>query len=75
MPIFEIAQDRIEPVRPTTFSEAQLQERGDLQRLLRDQIEIVAPDVLVIQEEFGGWDESRRRIDLLAEVYGDLALN
>jgi len=65
MPIFEISQDRIEPISPTTFGEAQLQERADLQRLLRDQIDAVAPGVLVIAEEFGGWEESRRRIDLL----------
>jgi hypothetical protein len=25
-----------------------------------------APDVLVIAEEFGDWEDSRRRIDLLA---------
>ncbi|HUG19414.1 MAG TPA: hypothetical protein VMM56_10575, partial [Planctomycetaceae bacterium] len=42
-----------------------IMERSDLQRLLRDQIEIVSPDSLVIYEEFGDWDESRRRIDLL----------
>mgnify|MGYP003653491997 FL=1 len=43
----------------------QLQERRDLQRLLRANISVVAPDTLVIAEEFGDWDESRRRIDLL----------
>ena len=66
MAIFEVAKDQIKPVSPTTFSVAQLQERADLQRLLRDQIDVVAPEVLVISEEFGDWDESRRRIDLLA---------
>ncbi len=53
------------PLRKTTFSRAQLQERRDLQRLLRANISVVAPDTLVIAEEFGDWDESRRRIDLL----------
>ena len=43
----------------------QLQERRDLQRLLRANISVIAPDTLVIAEEFGDWDESRRRIDLL----------
>ena len=41
-------------------------ERGDLQRLLREQIGAIAPDTLVISEEFGEWEDSRRRIDLLA---------
>ena len=40
-------------------------ERQDLQRLLQDQIQIVDPDVMVLAEEFGRWDESKRRIDLL----------
>jgi hypothetical protein len=38
---------------------------GDLQRLLRDQVSVIAPDVLVVSEEFGEWDDSKRRIDLL----------
>lgn len=42
-----------------------LRERTDLQRLLRDHIEAVSPDTLVIAEEFGEWTDSRRRIDLL----------
>jgi len=33
--------------------------------LLRANIEIVAPDTLIISEEFGAWDASARRIDLL----------
>jgi hypothetical protein len=33
--------------------------------LLRNQIEIISPDTLIIAEEFGEWEDSRRRIDLL----------
>ncbi|MGZ9103106.1 MAG: hypothetical protein ACXW3Y_09460 [Rhodoplanes sp.] len=65
MPIFEITQDRLIPLQPTGFSTHGLRERADLQRLLRDQVEVIAPDVLVVSEEFGGWEDSRRRIDLL----------
>jgi hypothetical protein len=43
----------------------QLHERRDLQRLLRENISVIAPDTLVIAEEYGEWDDSRRRIDLL----------
>lgn len=66
MPIFEIAPDAIRPLQTTRFADAGLQERADLQRLLRDHIDVIADDVLVIAEEFGEWTESRRRIDLLA---------
>jgi hypothetical protein len=65
MPIFEITQDRLVPLEATGFSSHGLRERDDLQRLLRDQVEVIAPDVLVISEEFGGWEDSKRRIDLL----------
>lgn len=65
MPIYEFASEEIRPLSKTTFGQVQLQERRDLQRLLRANIAVVAPDTLVIAEEFGDWDESRRRIDLL----------
>lgn len=65
MPVYEFAQDRIVPLQKTTFGHMQMHERRDLQRLLRESIGVVAPDTLVIAEEFGEWDESRRRIDLL----------
>lgn len=66
MPIYEFASDGIRSLPKTTFSQAQLQERRDIQRLLRGNASVVAPDTLIIAEEFGDWDESRRRIDLLA---------
>ena len=66
MAIFEIKADQIVRFEETGFDAAGLRERGDLQRLLRRQIDVIAPDTLVIAEEFGEWDESRRRIDLLA---------
>ncbi len=65
MPLYELGNDEITVVAETTFAEQGIKEREDLQRLLRDQISIIAPNTLVIAEEFGEWDESRRRIDLL----------
>lgn len=65
MAIFEIGSNSITEVPLTSFREAGLRERSDLQRLLRDHIAVVAEDVLIIAEEFGEWTESRRRIDLL----------
>jgi RecB family endonuclease NucS len=65
VPVFEFRSDGIAEIAKTTFDKAGLKERADLQRLLREKIEIIAPDTLVISEEFGDWEDSRRRIDLL----------
>lgn len=66
MPIFEITNDAIRKIPETSFSAAGIRERADLQRLLRKQIEVIAPGTLVFAEEFGDWEDSKRRIDLLA---------
>jgi hypothetical protein len=66
MALYEITSESLKSVAPTTFDQAGLRERADLQRLLRKQIDVILPETLVIAEEFGEWDESRRRIDLLA---------
>ena len=66
MPIYEITTDSLNPLQLTDFASEGLRERADLQRRIRDQIKVLDPDLLVIAEEFGDWDESRRRIDLLA---------
>lgn len=66
MAVYKLTKDSIIPLTIATFATLEIGERDDLQRLLRDKIEIIAPDTLVISEEFCDWDESRRRIDLLA---------
>jgi hypothetical protein len=53
----------------TTFRDAAVRERQDLQRLLRQRIDVLDADgsgLLVIAEEFSDWQDSSRRIDLLA---------
>lgn len=66
MALYEIKSDSINPIETTRFDMAGLRERADLQRLLKKQMEVVLNDVLIIAEEFGEWEDSRRRIDLLA---------
>lgn len=66
MPIYEFAREGIHPLHETRFAVKRLGERHDLQRLLRENVSVLAPDTLVIAEEFAAFDESRRRIDLLA---------
>lgn len=66
MSIFEVTPDSLKALERTNFASQRLRERTDLQPLIRDQIEVLDPDLLVIGEEFGDWEESKRRIDLLA---------
>jgi hypothetical protein len=64
--LFELTNNSISRLNTTTFGTQSIRERSDLQRLLRDNIDVVAPGLMVITEEFGEWEDSRRRIDLLA---------
>jgi len=65
MAIYELKSDCINKIKETSFANKGIQERGDLQRLLRDYIEVICPDTMIISEEFGQWEDSNRRIDLL----------
>ena len=65
MAIYEFNKERMVKLSETSFAQEQIMERQDLQRLLRDQIDAVYPDTLIIAEEFGQWEDSYRRIDLL----------
>ncbi len=66
MPLYEMTSEAFRPINPTSFTEQRVRERADLQRLLRVQIEVLGDDLYVLSEEFGDWEDSRRRIDLLA---------
>jgi hypothetical protein len=46
--------------------EQSFKERDDLQRLLKNAISVIGDDLFVLAEEFSQWEDSRRRIDLLA---------
>jgi len=65
MAIYEMTDSTLRKLSGTTFAQQGVDERRDLQRLLRDNIEIISPDTLVVAEEFSGWEDSKRRIDLL----------
>jgi hypothetical protein len=65
MPFFEVERDTLSRIARISLADAEIRERRDLQRLLRAHMAALVPDVLVIAEEFGEWEDSRRRIDLL----------
>ncbi|CAE6918312.1 PDDEXK family nuclease [Vibrio sp. B1ASS3] len=66
MSLYNISNKNLTALTQTTFAAEGLQERQDLQEALKGCIDAIAPDCLVISEEFSDWEDSRRRIDLLA---------
>ncbi len=66
MPLYEMTPDAFRPLSQSSFADLKVRERDDLQRLLRTQIEVLGDALYVLTEEFSDWDDSRRRIDLLA---------
>lgn len=62
--LYRINEKEINPLQPTTFEQQGLKER-QVQDMLKNQINLIAPDTLVVAEEFADWEDSRRRIDLL----------
>ncbi len=66
MAIYKFENNRLSQIENTTFSQESILERQNLQQALKQQIQVIAPDCLVISEEFSDWTDSHRRIDLLA---------
>ena len=50
--LYELTKTTITALDQTTFATRDFNERLDLQRLLKQHIEVIAPDTLVIAEEF-----------------------
>jgi hypothetical protein len=66
MALFHITADALIPVHRTAFEQEALRERQDIQRLLKDHISALGDGLLVIAEEYGDFQDSKRRLDLLA---------
>jgi hypothetical protein len=61
MPLYKMTADVFRPISQTSFTEQKVKERSDLQRLLRTQISVLSDDLYVLSEEFGDWEDSRKR--------------
>ncbi len=68
MAIYKMVGDkeRLEEVAPTSFGHEGILGRTDLQRILRDQPEVLEEGLFILSEEFSGWHGSGRKIDLLS---------
>ena len=58
-------KERLDKVAPTSFGQEGVLERSDLQRILRNQPEVLEEGLFIITEEFSNWEGSGRSIDLL----------
>ena len=67
MAIYKMVGDKekLDEVATTSFGQEGVLERADLQRMLRDQPDVLEKGLRIIAEEFGDWEDSNRRIDLL----------
>lgn len=65
MALYELTTDALAALPASTYADLNLRERQDMQRVLRDHIDAISPDLMVLAEEYGDWEDSKRRIDLL----------
>lgn len=65
MPLYQISSGKLAALPSTSFVTEKFKERRDLQQLLLSDISVLGDDLMVVGEEFGDWEDSKRRIDLL----------
>lgn len=58
--------NRLSPIKTKKFSELGFSERKHLQEWLAHQPDALGEELLIIQKEFDGFDDTRERLDLLA---------
>lgn len=65
MPLYDFSERSFNEVPLTSFAKLSIKERDDVQEALTKRIEVISPDTYVLTAEFGNWEDSRRRIDIL----------
>ena len=63
--LYDMTSGSLTQVPKTTFATEAVLERQHLQAAVRDRIEVLGEDLLVVAEEFGEFEDTHRRIDLL----------
>lgn len=75
MALFKIDGEKFVDVEQTGFEIEGLKERYHLQKILKKDISSISCDLMVISEEYGDWENSKKRIDLLCiDRSGDLVV-
>ncbi|MDA3838126.1 MAG: DUF4268 domain-containing protein [Candidatus Delongbacteria bacterium] len=68
-------QNKITKLKECTFSELKFKEREHLQEWLADNPESLGEELLIIQKEFDGFNDTKERLDLLAlDKQGNLVI-
>lgn len=71
----DLSHNRLSRLSRQSFSDLNLRERDHLQEWLANQPDALGEELLIIQKEFDGFDETRERLDLLAlDKEGDLVV-
>lgn len=65
MTIYKLDENGLSAVPETSFATVGIYERTNIQQYLLKNIEVLGDRLMVIAEEFSGWLDSSRRIDLL----------
>jgi hypothetical protein len=63
--LYDMTDGSLSRVAGTTFRDERVLERAHLQAAVRDHIDVLGSDLLVVAEEFGEFEDAHRRIDLL----------
>jgi hypothetical protein len=66
MALYEVREGSLVEQLPSDFASLGLRERQDLQAYLFDNIAVLGDDLKVVAQEYGSWEDARRRLDLLA---------
>jgi hypothetical protein len=65
MAIYKLERNEIVKLQQTTFSNERIDEARDLQKYIINSIDVLEKDLFVLSCEFGDWEDSKRRIDIL----------
>lgn len=65
MVLYRVNEQKLEQVQDTSYANEKMLERRDLQRLLISNLSPLGDDLFLLTEEYGDWEDSNRRIDLL----------
>jgi hypothetical protein len=63
--LYDMTDGSLTKVAGTTFKDEKVLERTHLQAAVRDHIGVLGGDLMVVAEEFGDFEDTHRRIDLL----------
>jgi hypothetical protein len=72
MAIYSFNENKLFKVETTTFNDEGILERQHLQLALKNQINVIAPNCLVISEEFSEWTGSKFVEDIARDVAKEL---